>query len=296
MLTTNLATVYGNLGQIKEAYEHALRARTLQVELGRTGGPIGGVIEAHVGLYASGCGLYSISLEAFDNALGVYRRDGQTLWIAVCSNNLAITLIDLGQYARARKVLEYRAPSVNHISARGACLAARITRLLGSSPTADLDRAAAELARGDDYYIGALLDLERAESMDADATVPLCDAVASRADEREFGGIALKARLLAARAALVAGDTTAAAARWEALAPWLETLQPADCYPLMPAAIGVEILRADGQHERAASLLAGALAWLRGTALPQVPEAFRDSFLHRNPVNRALITAESRLQ
>ena len=33
-----------------------------------------------------------------------------------------------------------------------------------------------------------------------------------------------------------------------------------------------------------------------GLTLPQVPEAFRDSFLNRNPVNRSLLTAASRAQ
>jgi DNA-binding SARP family transcriptional activator len=296
MLTTNLATVYGNLGMNGTAYEHALRARALQVELGRTEGPIGGVIEAHVGLYAGGRGLYGIALEAFDRALETFRRDGQTLWIAVCSNNLATTLIDLGQYGRARKVLEYRPPGVEHVSARGACLAGRIARLLSSSPTADLERSAAELARSGDYYIGTLLELERSESMDAGSAVPVCDAVAVAAEEREFGGIALKARVLAARAALQAGNVKTAADRWDSLAAQLDTQQPADSYPLLPAAVGVEILQASGQHERALTLLAAALSWLRLTALPQVPDAFRDSFLTRNPVNRALLTAESRLR
>lgn len=296
MLTTNLATVYGNLGQIDLAYEHALQARALQIELGRTAGPIRGVIEAHVGLYASGRGFYSISLEAFDNALETFRRDGQTLWIAVCSNNLATILIDLGQYARARKVLGYKTPSVNHTTARGACLAGRIARLLGSPAAADLDRATTELARGADFYVGALLDLERAEALDPAASLHLCDTVTASAEEREFGGIAMKARLIAARAALQSGDIAAAMARWNSIEPQLHSLQPADCYPLTPAAVGVEILRASGSAERAAALLAEALGWLRLTALPQVPEAFRDSFLHRNPVNRALLNAEARLQ
>jgi len=64
----------------------------------------------------------------------------------------------------------------------------------------------------------------------------------------------------------------------------------------MPAAIGFEILHASGQRESATTLLASGIKWIRETALPQVPEAFRDSFLHRNPVNRALLTAESRLR
>ncbi len=217
MLTTNLATVHGNLGQVDQAYEHALRARALQVELGRTGGPIGGVIEAHVGLYGTGRGQYTAALQAYDSALDCFRRDGQKLWIAVCSNNLAMTLIDLGQFGRARQALAYDMPSVTHVAARGALLSARIDRLLGLSPLVGLQRAADELSRGEDYYIGALLELERAETLEAAAALPLCDAVARAAGRLEYGGIAVKARLLAARAALRAGDTASAAARWSEL-------------------------------------------------------------------------------
>lgn len=296
MLTTNLATVHGNLGHIEQAYEHALRARALQVELGATGGPIGGVIEAHVGLYAAGRGHYTISLEAFDRALELFRRDRQTLWIAVCSNNLAATLIELGQYARARKVLDYEAPSVNHTAVRGAYLAARIARLLGSSPVADLRRASAELARGDDYYVGALLELERAETLDASEAIHVCDAVAQGARRLEYGGIEMKARLLGMRARLLSGDAASAAACWSELQRPLSSLQPADCYPLTSAAIGFEILMANHETESATAVLAAAVRWIRETALPQVPDAFRDSFLNRNPVNRALLTAESRLR
>lgn len=296
MLTTNLATLRGNLGHIAEAYEHALRARALHLELGRTGGPIGGVIEAHVGLYGTGRGQYSTALQAYENALDCFRRDGQTLWIAVCSNNLAMTLIDLGQFSRARQALAYQMPSVTHVAARGALLSARIDRMLGAAPAHDLRRAAAELARGDDYYIGALLELERAETMDAPHAVAVCDAVAQAAEQREYGGIAMKARLLAARAALQAGDAASAAARWRHTEPMLKTLQPADCYPLTAAMIGLEILCAAGERQGAAVLLADALGWLRRTALPQVPEAFRDGFLHRNAVNRALLRAEGRLR
>jgi tetratricopeptide (TPR) repeat protein len=294
MLTTNLATVHGNLGHLDQAYEHALRARALQTELGATGGPIAGVIEAHVALYAASLGHYATGLAAFDRALALFRQDQQKLWIAVCSNNLATILIDLGQLARARKVLQYETPSVPATAARGAYIGARISRLLGASPAAELQRAAAELARADDYYVGALLDLERAESLPAAEALIVCDAVTRAAREREFGGVAMKARLLAARAALHAGDHASAAARWRELLLDRDILQPADCYLLTAAAIGSEILRAEGDHEGAAAEVAAAVAWIRQSALPQVPEAFQDSFLHRNPINRALLTVASR--
>jgi len=295
-LTTNLATVYGNLGHVDKAYESALRARALQIEVGSTGGPTSGVIEAHVGLYAMSLGHYDAALQAYDSALACYRRDGQTLWIAVCCNNVVMTLIDLGQLARARKELDYAPVTVAHVAARGALLTARIARLLGTSPAAHLQRAADALARGGDYYIGALLDLERAESMPPAEAVEVCDATAHAAEQREYGGIAMKARLLAARAALHDGDRASALARWNEMQELLATLHPVDCYPSTAAAIGHEILLAAGERRRAAQLLKNALDWVHHTALPHVPEAFRESFLHRNPINRALLTARTRLQ
>jgi uncharacterized protein with PIN domain len=180
------------------------------------------------------------------------------------------------------------------VAARGALLAARIARFLGSSPTVDLQRAREALARGSDYYIGALLELELAESIDAREALSACDAVAKAAEQREYGGIAMKARLLAAHAALRAGDAASALARWREQQGFLPTLHVADCYPPRAAAIGRDILLACGDADQAAQLLAAAVAWIRETALPQVPEAFRESFLDRNPVNRALLTAESR--
>jgi hypothetical protein len=104
----------------------------------------------------------------------------------------------------------------------------------------------------------------------------------------------MKARLLAARAALHLGDTASAVARWNELERLLQTLHVVDCYPPTAALIGRDILSADREPERAAALVASAVAWLQQTAAPQVPEAFRESFLHRNPVNRALLTAQSR--
>jgi len=293
-LTSNLATVHGNLGRVDRAFEHARRARALQVELGDTSGPTAGVIDGHVGLYAAALGQYDTALAAFDDALTCHRRGGQSTWIAVCSNNLATTLVDLGQYGRARQALDYPPPSVAHIAARGAMLAARIDRLLGTSPAGHLARAAAVMASGGDYYMSALIELERAETMPPRDAIAACDAVAHAADVREYGGIAAKARLLAARATLGSGDARAALARWREIAPVLGSVQPADLYAPAAGAIGREILLANGAREEAALVLDDALRWVNQTALPHVPDAFRESFLRRNPVNRALLDAARR--
>jgi tetratricopeptide (TPR) repeat protein len=293
-LTTNLATVHGNLGHSEAALEHAQRARALQVELGESGGPTGGVIEAHVGLYAAALGQYDTALQSFERAINVFQRDGQALWVAVCSNNLAAVYIELGQFARARKALDYVPPNVAHVAARGALLAARLARALGSSPAHDLQRAADALGRTPDFYVGAQLEIERAELLAPAEAVPLFDTVSRDADAREYGGVALKARLLAARAALQAGDAASAATRWAELERLRITLHPTDCYPPLLDAVGRDILLARRDHPGAARLLAAGVRWIRETALPHVPEAFRDTFQHRNPVNRALLTAASR--
>lgn len=293
-LTTNLATVHGNLGEVDRAYELALQARALQADLGQADGPSHGVVEAHIGLYGAALGHYGPALQAFERALTIYRRDGQTLWIAVASNNLAAMLIDLGQFARARKVLAYASPSVAHVVARGVMLLARIARLLGSSPNDELERAQSRLQESSDYYIGALLQLERAEALDASAALSLSDSVAREAAEREYGGIALKAKLLAAQAALRGGDVDEAVSRWRGIAPG-QLLQATDNYPPRTVQIGVAILAADGKADAANELLATGVAWIN-SALAQVPDAFRDSFLHRNAVNRDLLAAARRLR
>ena len=294
-LTTNLATVHGNLGHSESAYEHALRARALQVELGDAGGPTSGVIEAHVGLYAAALGRYDAALQSFERAIDLFQRDGQSLWVAVTSNNLAGTYMDLGQFARARKALDHRPPNVAHVAARGALLAARLARALGSSPSHDLERATEALAKAPDFYVGAQLQLERAELLVPHQALPIFDNVVRDADAREYGGVALKARLLAARAALQSGDTASAIERWNEIERLRATLH-ADCYPPLIDAVGRDILIAHRDRAGAAKLLAAAIGWIHDTALPHVPEAFRDSFLHRNPVNRTLLTAASRQQ
>jgi hypothetical protein len=58
---------------------------------------------------------------------------------------------------------------------------------------------------------------------------------------------------------------------------------------------GARALVAAGDDEHARRVLRAGLDWLQETARDHVPESFRASFLHRNPVNRALQALGSRL-
>ncbi|MFI4931330.1 MAG: AAA family ATPase [Burkholderiales bacterium] len=68
-LTSNLATVKGNLGQVDDALSLARRALAIQTELGATDGPEGGVVHAYVGLYCGMSGRYREALEHLDSAM-----------------------------------------------------------------------------------------------------------------------------------------------------------------------------------------------------------------------------------
>lgn len=295
-LTSNLATVKGNLGSVPEALDVAQRALALQVQLGTTDGPTGGVVETYVGLYCGMVGRYREALERLDSALARFQRDGQKLWIAVASNHKAQFLIELGQFARARQALEYEPPPVESIRARGATVAARIDRALGQSGESGLRNALEILDRGSDPHVRMHALLDEAARLEPQAAVMRCEEVARMAGELEFVGVSMRAGLLRALALHRANRSDAAAALLRELLPRLDRVQPADMYLPDARWIAVQVFAACGASDEAAMALAQGTRWIRQVALPHVPEAFRDSFLNRNPTNRELLAAAGRRQ
>jgi DNA-binding SARP family transcriptional activator/tetratricopeptide (TPR) repeat protein len=293
-LTSNLATVKGNLGHVDEALDLAQRALALQVQLGTTDGPGGGVVETYVGLYCGMAGRYRESIDHFDAALDRFRRDGQTTWIAVASNHKAQTLSELGQWARARKTLDYEAPPVPSVRARRATVAARIDRALGHPDASALHGALELLGAGGDHLVRMHALLEQAASLEPDEALARFDEVLRLAGELEFAGVSMKAGLLRAQRLHRDHRSAAAAAALRDLLPRMASMQPADMY--LPDAwwIAVQVFDACGASDDAMAALAQGTRWIRQVALPNVPAAFRDSFLNRNPTNLALLAAAGR--
>ncbi|MGZ5157154.1 MAG: ATP-binding protein [Caldimonas sp.] len=293
-LTSNLATVRGNLGQVPEALALAHRSLALQAQLGATSGPEGAVVETYTGLYCGMVGRYAEALQRLDAALACFVRDRQVVWIAVASNHKAQFLTELGQFARARQTLEYEPPPIDHVRARGAALAARIERSLGHSGRNQLDLAMAALTPGADPHVRMHVLLDNAESDEPMATVQRCDEVVHMATTLEFAGVAMKARLLRAHALSRAGETLASALAMRELVPQFAAVQPADLYFGHAWWLACQVFEASGDGDQALMALAHGAQWVRRVALPNVPEAFRDSFMQRNPTNRALLAAADR--
>jgi hypothetical protein len=114
------------------------------------------------------------------------------------------------------------------------------------------------------------------------------------AEALEFGGVTVRAGLLRAFALHRADRSEEGAARLRKLLPRLDQVAPADMY--LPDAwwIAAQVFDAGGAGDEALMALAQGARWIRQVALPHVPEAFRDSFLQRNPTNRSLLAAAAR--
>lgn len=295
-LTSNLATVKGNLGLVDEALALAHRALALHTELGAIDGPEGGVVHAYVGLYCGMVGRYREALEHLDAALACFARDHQALWTALAANHKAQVLIELGQFARARQALEHEPAPVRSVQARTATMAARVDRALGLRHDAPrLQGALATLGPGDDVHIRMQLVLEIARTTaDPWEAMRHCDEVMRLATQLEFAGVALKAGLCRAQAQAAAGQTQEAARAMRTLVEQMASVQPQDLYVGEAWWIAAQVFDANGDGDESLMALARGAQWVRRVALPQVPDAFRDSFLQRNPANRALLAAADR--
>jgi hypothetical protein len=114
------------------------------------------------------------------------------------------------------------------------------------------------------------------------------------AGELEFVGVSMRAGLLCARSLHLANQSNEGAALLRGLLPQLDKVRPVDMYMADAWWIGVRVFEACGASDEAAKALAQGTRWIRQIALPNVPDSFKDSFLQRNPTNRALLAAERR--
>jgi DNA-binding SARP family transcriptional activator/tetratricopeptide (TPR) repeat protein len=294
MQTANLATVKGNLGHLDEALELAQRALALKTQLGEIDGPEGAVIRAYAGLYCGMVGRYGEALEHLDAAIAVLQRDRQLTLHAVACNHKAQFLVDLGQYARARQALDYEAPPVLSVRARGAHVAARIDRALGAAAAPHLSLALQVLDQADEAHVRMHVLLEVAEGSEPAAAIERCDEVLRMARQLEFDGVAMKARLLRAHAVARNGQTAQAAQEMREVVAAMASVPPVDLYRGEAWWRAAQVFDAAGDSAQALLALAHGTQWVRQQTLPQVPEAFRDSFLQRNAANRALLAAADR--
>jgi hypothetical protein len=214
-------------------------------------------------------------------------------FVATAHNGYTRLWLDLGQSARAgshlRQALDWSAvpPWCRATS--------HLLRARSALDRGQRGVAAEALAAARDFILPSTRFAVRAQATllagrldDPDAAYRSAAAVAHEAARLQVHGVRIDALTCAARAALACGRPSVAATHAvEAVGAWPESA-PDGLYIGEVWLAAVECLEATADA-RAAPVLREATEWIRATARDRVPDAFRDSFLHRNPFNRDLL-------
>ncbi len=290
-LLLNCAVTLRQGGQFDRAVALATEGRALSgTDLGGgQGAPIDRLVvardEAETGRFAS-------ALAALEDLLPLFARSGAGFWQQATRMVLVRLWLDLGQPGRAVPLLRDPPDDLPPwLQADRLLLQADLARLLQQPLPAGAVQAALALAASDPAR-GPLLRVRALRH----APAPVRQAEAAqlapvlRASER-FGAL-MGLHVHLAEAALAAGAPgAAAAAAAQVLALFDGGCAPDSMYRAEAWWVAHRALAAAGRHDQAALALQQGTSWVTRQALPHVPPAFIDSFLHRNPVNRALLAA-----
>lgn len=291
---SNLATTTSKHGELVRAVDYGRQA----LRLWREAEPLKGmpmqtqVLLAH---RLRDMGRYDEAIPMFEEALAEFRRAGARAWIFAAAHRLALAYAHLGQHARALKLLADDAHDLP-TKARAIWEAHRgeVARLAG---TAGGDRTGTALA-----LLGSEVDdgNNRLVSLFAAAIVPapqgeaMAAAVAAWAVARERFGMAMAAHARAAACALAQGAADRALAQIEGALRLEDAYQPDNFYFPELWWIASQAFLAVGRQAEGDRFLERARGWIADTAARHVRAEFRESFLHRNPVNRAVMAAARR--
>lgn len=293
----NLAVSLHNMGRYDAAASQWRQALALS---NRFDGALLGSSIKRMNLAGSLC-----HLGEFDAALQLAEQAVQELRVrapptrAHPGATLGLAWLRLGQFARARQaVLDTLAiPSAPHGALARAWLVAHDLQQVagfdwdGRSPLSEVERLVSEVPLRMAQFNLQLVQARKQPVLEA--LVSLEDLV-ERARSFEMMGTVLDCHVLAARVAS-SSDPAQAMGHVEAAMALFDT---AGCSYAYRGEYWLNLghaLRAAGQHERALHLVAEGAEWVRRTARQHVPEPFRDSFLHRNPVNVELLALAAEL-
>jgi tetratricopeptide (TPR) repeat protein len=288
---SNLSGVKGNLGRLDAALVDAQRAQRLSERLGDVAGIPAGALHIHLGLLSACSGRLGSALRHFDSAHELFVKAGQNTWVAVARNHRADVLLNLGQVARARQALPADDPALlRPTRARRLIVAARIERALGHSPLPLLTQSIAVLGDVGDPYMRLLAQIDALRAQEPAEAAEAALELEAHARRIEHLAVATKARWYRADALRRAGRIDDALALVRLARADFASTQPWDMYIAETWSIERRAALDAGDADAARGALRAALAWIE-VALGDVPDEFRDSFRHRNPINDALLAA-----
>ncbi|MFO1311399.1 MAG: AAA family ATPase [Burkholderiales bacterium] len=295
---SNLASTHAKLGRVRKAADLAGKAVAMMrgEESSAGGRPLHS--QALLAHRLRDIGRYDEALPLFEECLAQFLDSGSQVWIAATGHRLAITWMQLGQYARAQKILAAgHGDPAPRSRAMWEASRAELARLSGRGNEArERIRGSLDLMaewpedgafRMATLFATAILPPEEGEALATD--------LAAWANARERFGLALGAHVRAAACALLLGAPRRALPHVEAalrLAPEFET---DSMYRGELWLVSAKVYVAAGSDGLGRRMLTEGSDWVTGIADRHVPASFRESFLSRNPVNRELLELALRL-
>ncbi|MEK8050890.1 AAA family ATPase [Ideonella sp. DXS22W] len=285
----NRMVCLGSLGQRDEALRAGEHMLVLWQRLGRpeSVSAMSGMVQL-AALYAAR-GRFAEAIERLQSALAVWRQSGPAGWRIITEHRLAVVYLRLGQHTRALQVLT---PLGDDDDAGRAAMrvmvACRIAHQRGDAVLPRLRQALADFGPRLSAMDRRALHLLLAAHLPADDGLALSAQVAEEA--LAASDLPARRHALARQAHCCARLGQHEYARALAAEAWGPGGEPAllDLDHSSYCWLVHETAAAVGDAALAAAAQAEGCRWIRA-ALPHVPEAFRDSFLHRNPVHRSLM-------
>ena len=296
---SSLATANAKLGRVRRAVELAECSLTLQAGDENAGGRshLPRALLAH---RLRDLGRFAEALPLFEASLAHLRDAGAQGWVSAVAHRLALTWLQLGQFARAQRLLaDDPGDPAPRSRAMWETSLAELARLATPARLAEaltrIRDALAILREWPDDGAYRIVTLFATAIVPAEEGEPLATDLAAWANARERFGLALGAHVRAAACALAQGAPRRALPHVEAalrLAPDYET---DSMYRGEMWLVAARAYEAAGERTHAVRVAADGSAWVRDIAAHHVPEEFRDAFLHRNATNRDLLELARRL-
>lgn len=290
------ASTQAKMGLVEQAAQAGARAR--QLARASTEGVSMRMLQmqvtlAHrlrdVGRYAEALGLLEEAMHGF--ALGGGSHSDQ----ASVEERLVVLFQQLGQSARALPLLTQERPGLPpgqtmiRLAHRG-----EIEQHLGRDGLPWMREALRIIPNADDIY-------HRITSLFATALVPpdegeaMAASLAIWASAHERYGVALSGHVRAATCGMAQGAPNRAAPHVEAALHLAKTYLPDTFYLPEMWLVAAQVALALERQAQAMHALKQGTSWIQNAHESHVPPEFRDSFLHRNPVNAELLALAARL-
>lgn len=293
----NLSGQMAFLGHPEQGLEAARRSGALRTQIEDATGLSAVATQMNVGMLCAATGRCGEALDTLQDAIARFRAFGEaaSTWVATAHNHLAGVWVVLGQFARARQVvasLPDSAPLMTRV--RRVIVLTRAEQVSADVARVRLAEALDSLPSHFERAQRLPLALAVASTMLETEAIDQCSAIREEALAAEHVAIALSALIRKAEAARRCGRH-AEAGLWasEALEVAVDVV-PFDIYRGEFWWLAHQCLTAAGRSIEARHALQQGMHWIDSVLL-HVPDPFRDSFLNRNPSNRQLRAASSRL-